>query len=160
MKELIIDYIKTYCKVSEDFVFLHDKRIYHKALETHIEKLFDLGEGSIDDILKCCLYEKNKDFDYDNFKNTINMWMPYSNINNNRTYIPEGTYNAVLRELYGGVDLANGDDSRVSILRLDSRYRELVHPDSSDDMIYTMSRAISAQTFNLNLTPLNEDLEE
>lgn len=168
MEELIVEYINTCCEVKDGISVLFDgEKIYYNELKKHIGDLFDLSDHSVDTYLLSCLSDMNRDFDYCYFitilsprmvrpKGTL-YYMDYEY--GNTTSIPPAAYNirlgeiaSVRRRYFAGVDPAMGDEMSINA------GHELAHPDSSDDMIYAMSRAIATQTINLDLTQFEDDL--
>jgi hypothetical protein len=174
MDELIIEYIFDLCEVKGGItVFFDGKQVYYDVLKKHLGVLFDLKEWEVDGYMITCFLDMNSDFDYSHFMLYLKpppLKMPSGNlVYLDYTYQdnPDGAidWEAVQRNhsryrYYGGIDpaLAYGD---ITIGVSSRGFGELSHPNTlPDDNGFNIARAVAEQTFNLELTPLDEDLEE
>ncbi len=178
MEGLILEYISELCEIKGNAtIFFDGRRIYHKILNKHLSTLFDLCENEIDGYLVSCFYDMDNDFDYSIFMSSLApsipsgllYYMDYVNVPLHVNVIDGGDFEPrrniasryAAREVndrfYCGIDPAMGRDAQITV----TRYGELDHENRQTyHHVFDAARAVMSQSFNLDLTPLGEDLEE
>lgn len=174
MDELIIDYIFDLCQVKGGVtIFFDGRKVYYDVLKKHLGDLFDLSEWEVDGYMITCFHDMDRDFDYSHFMNCLKptpitlpsghlfyMDFVYAGDRENRAIDWEAIQrNQRNHRYYGGIDPATLDGD-ITVGISSRAYGELSHPDSVDIINIINIRPITSITFNLELTPLDEDLDE
>jgi hypothetical protein len=164
MDQLIIDYIFDLCQVkSGTVIFFDGGKVYYDVLKNHLSDSFNLDDSEVDNYMITCFYDMVRDFDYPMFMTCLKptqLSLYYTdyvyNGNIDSAIDWEGVRENPNRRYYGGIDPATTYGDIVISSR---RYGELsLYP--PNDAMLAMTREISEQTFNLELTSLDKDLDE
>lgn len=171
MEQLIIDYIFEVCQVKDNLIIFDGGKGYYDTLKKHLGDLFDLPEYKVDYYMISCFRDMDINFDYYYFMAHLKpplikmqsvcglYYLDYHYVSDRELSSSWGAKhrNNDFNRFYAGIDPARvGGDITIGV---SSRvFGELNHPDFLNDITFT--RAIANQTFNLELIPLKEDLDE